>query len=237
MNVATEDGSGKRFVDGPFLHGLCQTAPEESELDCKPLAISAADLNADGISDLAVLIAASAFGAPEAVEGLVHVYLGLGDGTFRFSNKLSVGSAPRLMATGRFSGGLANDLVVTTVARDGVAALRVVRGMRPAPREDQSAEPTVDVGGACTRDEQCELGICVGGFCGVARGCPAASRCDVRGYEGVCQAPLPRGMPCSHGRDCDTGHCADGFCCSHDACGTGAACNVGGREGICWPIQ
>ncbi len=119
-----------------------------------PLALAIADLDGDGVNDLAVangaiLDAVRAAGeAANLSEGTVSVFLGTGKGTFRPRPSVAVGKTPRSLALGDVDGDGAVDLVVANAYSHDISVLRN-RGdgtLIPAARYPAGTEPTTFVG-------------------------------------------------------------------------------------------
>lgn len=93
--------------------GTFQAAKNYSAVSGSPFYIAVADLNRDGVLDLAVA---------DHSAGLA-VYLGNGDGTFQAGVNYPAGSNPQSVAVGDFNGGGVPDLAVPNKVTDNVSIL------------------------------------------------------------------------------------------------------------------
>ncbi|HEY0710558.1 MAG TPA: LamG domain-containing protein [Polyangia bacterium] len=113
-------------------------------------------------------------------------------------------------------------------------------------------------GNACSADNQCGSGACVGGICCDSKCENACSSCHLPDKVGTCSrkpmdagsetcgdAPRPdagppppagsNGAKCDNGKECASGFCSDGVCCAEACEGLCQSCNTANNAGVCKP--
>jgi len=193
--------------DGMFAAGAFLRTPKV------PRSAISADLNGDGLIDLAV-------------------------GLQRISNVTAFINASTPGEKGNGEDCVVGGVCLSGICVQGVCCASACNDNESCaiPRREGICQRVAGEPIPCDFDDECidvpdpgDEGTCRNNFC-CEDSCPEG-RCDVAGFEGLCIPTLNDGSECFDEFDCNSSFCVDGTCC-REACTSGFCGNV---NGICEP--